>query len=35
MLPGETELHRLSIEDVHRMVAAGVLQEEDRVECLI
>ncbi len=25
-------IHRLSVEDVHRMVAAGVLEENDRVE---
>jgi len=25
-------IHRLSVEDVYRMVEAGVLQENDRVE---
>lgn len=27
-------LHRLSVEDVHRMVDAGILREEDRVELI-
>jgi Uma2 family endonuclease len=27
-----TPVHRLSVEDVHRMVAAGVLDEDDRIE---
>jgi Uma2 family endonuclease len=31
-MPAETPLHRLSVEDVYRMVEAGVLREEDRVE---
>jgi Uma2 family endonuclease len=30
----ETPLHRLSVEDVFRMVEAGVLREEDRVELI-
>ena len=34
MLPAATKVHRLSVEDVHRMVDAGVLQEEDRVELI-
>jgi Uma2 family endonuclease len=32
MLPTDTEVHRLSYEDVMRMVEAGVLRDEDRVE---
>ena len=34
MLPAATQLHRLSVDDVYRMVDAGVLQEEDRVELI-
>ena len=34
MLSAEAQLHRLSVEDVHRMVEAGVLREEDRVELI-
>ncbi len=35
MLPTEDPaLHRLSVEDVYRMVDAGVLREEDRVELI-
>lgn len=32
MLSAETPIHRLSVEDVRRMVDAGVLREDDRVE---
>lgn len=32
MLPAETPIHRLSVEDVQCMVKSGVLREEDRVE---
>jgi Uma2 family endonuclease len=34
MLSAETQFHRLSVEDVYRMVDAGVLREEDRVELI-
>ncbi|MDX6699558.1 MAG: hypothetical protein QOE65_2955 [Solirubrobacteraceae bacterium] len=34
MLSAEFEIHRLSVDDVRRMVEAGVLLEEDRVELL-
>jgi Uma2 family endonuclease len=34
MLSAETPFHRLSVEDVYRMVEAGVLREEDRVELI-
>lgn len=34
MLSAETEFHRLSVEDVYRMVDAGVLREQDRVELI-
>lgn len=34
MLFAETEVHRLSVEDVYRMVDAGVLREHDRVELI-
>jgi Uma2 family endonuclease len=34
MLPAATPFHRLSVEDVYRMVDAGVLQEDDRVELI-
>jgi len=34
MLSAEAEFHRLSVDDVHRMVEAGVLREEDRVELI-
>jgi Uma2 family endonuclease len=34
MLSEETQLHRLTVEDVYSMVDAGVLQEEDRVELI-
>lgn len=32
MLPADTQVHRLSYEDVMQMVEAGVLREDDRVE---
>lgn len=32
MLPADTQVHRLSYEDVLRMVEVGVLRDEDRVE---
>ncbi len=32
MLSAETAIHRLSVEDVRRMVEVGVLREEDRME---
>jgi hypothetical protein len=34
MLSAATPFHRLSVEDVYRMVDAGVLQEDDRVELI-
>jgi Uma2 family endonuclease len=34
MLSAATPFHRLSVEDVYRMVDAGVLREEDRVELI-
>lgn len=34
MLPATTPFHRLSVEDVHRMVDAGVLREDERVELI-
>jgi Uma2 family endonuclease len=34
MPSAETRFHRLSVEDVYRMVEAGVLREEDRVELI-
>ena len=34
MLSAATPFHRLSVEDVYRMVEAGVLQEDDRVELI-
>lgn len=33
-MPAEAPLHRLSVEDVYRMVEAGVLHEVDRVELI-
>ena len=32
MVPATVSVHRLSVDDVHKMVAAGVLDEGDRVE---
>jgi len=32
MVPATVSVHRLSVDDVHRMVAAGVLDEDARVE---
>jgi Uma2 family endonuclease len=32
MVPATVSVHRLSVDDVHKMVAAGVLDEDDRVE---
>jgi Uma2 family endonuclease len=34
MLSSERQFHRLSVDDVYRMVDAGVLQEDDRVELI-
>jgi Uma2 family endonuclease len=34
MLSAATPFHRLSVEDVYRMVDAGVLREDDRVELI-
>jgi Uma2 family endonuclease len=34
MLAAETPFHRLSVEDVYRMVDAGILREGDRVELI-
>jgi Uma2 family endonuclease len=34
MPPPDVEIHRLSVDDVRRMVETGVLREEDRVELL-
>jgi Uma2 family endonuclease len=34
MLSAATPFHRLSVQDVYRMVDAGVLQEDDRVELI-
>lgn len=34
MLSAATQLHCLSVEDVYRMVDAGVLRDEDRVELI-
>jgi Uma2 family endonuclease len=34
MLPAEVERHRFDVEDYHRMLEAGVLSEDDRVELI-
>jgi Uma2 family endonuclease len=34
MFLADTQFHRLSVDDVYRMVEAGVLREEDRVELI-